>query len=65
MAVANSGAFADIDPIEAQRRGVTVRGIEQVQLAPTYSHPSKAVLHRPLEPGEYASAAWLVTASPR
>lgn len=32
---APSGAFADIDPIEAQRRGMTVRGIEQVQFAPT------------------------------
>lgn len=32
---APSGAFADIDLIEAQRRGVTVRGIEQAQFAPT------------------------------
>lgn len=26
-----SGAFADVDPKEAERRGITVRGIEQVQ----------------------------------
>jgi len=31
---APSGGFAEIDPQEAQRRGVTVRGIEQVQFAP-------------------------------
>jgi len=31
---APSGAFAPIDPQEAERRGVTVRGIEQVQFAP-------------------------------
>lgn len=29
-----SGAFAEIDPHEAEARGVTVRGIEQVQFAP-------------------------------
>lgn len=31
---APSGAFAEIDPQEAERRGVTVRGIQHVQLAP-------------------------------
>jgi NADPH2:quinone reductase len=31
---APSGGFAVIDPQEAERRGVTVRGIEHVQLAP-------------------------------
>lgn len=31
---APSGGFAEIDPREAERRGVTVSGIEQVQLAP-------------------------------
>ncbi len=31
---APSGAFTTIDPHEAERRGVTVRGIEQVQFAP-------------------------------
>jgi NADPH:quinone reductase len=29
-----SGDFADIDDDEAQRRGITVRGIEQAQLSP-------------------------------
>jgi NADPH2:quinone reductase len=31
---AASGSFAEIDPEEARRRGVRVRGIEQVQFAP-------------------------------
>jgi NADPH2:quinone reductase len=31
---APSGEFAEIDPQEAERRGVTVRGIEHVQFAP-------------------------------
>ena len=31
---AASGGFASISPAEAERRGVTVRGIEQVQFAP-------------------------------
>jgi NADPH2:quinone reductase len=31
---APSGAFAEIDPQEVQRLGVSVRGIEQVQFAP-------------------------------
>jgi NADPH:quinone reductase len=31
---AASGGFADIDPSDAQRRGITVRGIEQAQLTP-------------------------------
>ncbi|MDQ3641443.1 MAG: zinc-binding dehydrogenase [Actinomycetota bacterium] len=31
---APSGGFAEIDPQEAERRGVTVSGIEQVQFAP-------------------------------
>jgi NADPH2:quinone reductase len=31
---APSGGFADIDPHEAQRRGVTLRGIEDVQVTP-------------------------------
>jgi len=31
---APSGGFAEIDPHDAQRRGVRVRGIEQVQFAP-------------------------------
>ncbi|MDP8927303.1 MAG: zinc-binding dehydrogenase [Actinomycetota bacterium] len=30
---APSGSFADIDPQEAERRRITVRGIEQAQLA--------------------------------
>jgi NADPH2:quinone reductase len=29
-----SGGFAEIDPEEAERRGVSVRGIEQVQFEP-------------------------------
>lgn len=29
-----SGGFALIDPAEARRRGITVRGIEQVQFTP-------------------------------
>jgi NADPH2:quinone reductase len=31
---APSGGFAEIDPQEAERRAVTVRGIEHVQFAP-------------------------------
>jgi NADPH2:quinone reductase len=31
---AASGGFAEIDPAEAQRRGITLRGIEQVRIAP-------------------------------
>jgi NADPH2:quinone reductase len=33
-----SGGFAVIDPQESQRRGITVRGIEQVQFAPARRH---------------------------
>lgn len=33
-----SGGFAVIDPQESQRRGITVRGIKQVQFAPARRH---------------------------
>lgn len=45
---APSGTFAVIDPHEAERRGVTLRGIEQVQLARMAPADTKRVAERAL-----------------
>ena len=45
---APSGAFAAIDPHEAERRGVTVRGLEQVRLARLAPTDAKRVAERAL-----------------